>query len=196
MQRIVNDLCEALSSELEAFREEPVFLDEDRLQGGYLYNEALAEALCNSACMILVFTPTYFSRDHTYCAREYRAMEKLETERLDLLSDSAGGNRGLIIPIVFRGEDHLPAEIREQRKYYDFSDFLLCDDEIWRHPRYAVKIREIAEYICARCEELENVGPAFSECEDFALPSEEDARNWLHQATDTSIPFPGREEGR
>lgn len=95
-ERIINDLYETLSGELELLRDEQVFLDRERLRGGYFYNEALAEALCHSACMIVVFTPTYFSRNHTYCAREYKAMEELEKKRLRLLSGSVHKNRGLI----------------------------------------------------------------------------------------------------
>jgi hypothetical protein len=193
MRRIVSDLYEALSSELEAFRDEPVFIDEDRLQGGDFYNDTLAEALCSSVCMIVVFTPTYFSKNHTYCAREYKAMEELENERLDLLSGNV--SRGLIIPIVFRGEDYLPPEIRDQRQYYDFSDFLLCDEKICEHPNYSEKIREIVEYISARCVDLESLNRVFSECEEFTLPSEEDIQSWLTQVADSSIPFPGRQGG-
>ncbi len=47
-QRIINDLYEALSSEIELLTGKKVYLDETRLQGGFLYNEALAKALCGS----------------------------------------------------------------------------------------------------------------------------------------------------
>ena len=64
-ERIINDLTEALASELEAWLEEEMYVDRERLKGGDFYNEALAKALCESVCMIMIFTPTYFSADHT-----------------------------------------------------------------------------------------------------------------------------------
>ena len=77
-ERILTDLSTALSNELGLLRNEGVFVDRERLQGGMFYNEALARALCESACMVMIFTPTYFDTAHTFCAREYKAMEELE----------------------------------------------------------------------------------------------------------------------
>jgi hypothetical protein len=118
-ERIINDLSDALASELEAWLEQDVYVDRERLKGGEFYNEALAQALCESVCMILIFTPTYFSIDHTFCAREYKAMERLEEQRFQALGGRVDKRRGLIIPIVFRGEDYLPKEIKERRLYYN-----------------------------------------------------------------------------
>ena len=41
----------ALKAELEPFLDEEVFIDEDRLKPGFKYDEALAQAICQSACM-------------------------------------------------------------------------------------------------------------------------------------------------
>lgn len=41
-----------------------VLVDWERLQGGDFYNEALTLALCESVCMVVVFTPTYFDKEH------------------------------------------------------------------------------------------------------------------------------------
>lgn len=103
---------------------------------------------------------------------------------------------GLIIPIVFRGENYIPPEIKERRQYYDFSDFLLSDEAMWKHPKYALKIREIAEYICDRCNEFENLPDTFGECEAFELPTEDDVQEWLNAVVSADIPFPGREGER
>jgi TIR domain len=123
-ERIINDLYDALESELETWLDEKVYLDRERLKGGDFYNEALAKALCESVCMIMIFTPTYFSADHTFCTREYKAMEKLEEQRFQALGERVDKRRGLIIPIVFRGEDYLPKEIKDRRLYYNFDKFL------------------------------------------------------------------------
>jgi hypothetical protein len=154
-ERIINDLSEALSNELELLLDKEVYLDRERLKGGEFYNEALATALCESACMIVVFTPTYFDKEHTFCAREYKAMEKLEEVRFKTLGVRTNRTPGLIIPIIFRGEDCLPREIKESRQYYNFGDFLLSDVKIGKHPKYARKIQEIARYIYDHYKTLE-----------------------------------------
>ena len=128
-ERIINDLSDALASELELWLEQEVYVDRERLKGGDFYNEALATALCESVCMIMIFTPTYFSSDHTFCAREYKAMEKLEEQRFLAIGGQTDKKRGLIIPIVFRGEDSLPKEIKDRRLYYNFDKFSLSDIE-------------------------------------------------------------------
>jgi len=60
--------------------------------------------------MVLVFTPLYFDTKHHYCALEYQGMKDLEQQRLGKIEDFS--NKGLILPVVFRGEDCLPDEIK------------------------------------------------------------------------------------
>ena len=77
---LLKALQKHLGHELGLLLEEEVsqvFVDWRRLQGGYFFNATLAHALCQSVCMLVVYTPTYFSLVHPYCAREYRAMEAL-----------------------------------------------------------------------------------------------------------------------
>lgn len=66
MRSFVEDLYEAISSELEPLTDLPVYRDVLRLQGGDFYNQALARSLCESVCMLMVFTPTYFNAKNTY----------------------------------------------------------------------------------------------------------------------------------
>jgi hypothetical protein len=192
-ERIINDLTEALAGELELWLEQKIYVDRERLKGGDFYNEALATALCESVCMIVIFTPTYFSSDHTFCTREYKAMEKLEEQRFQVLAGRVDKKRGLIIPIVFRGEDYLPKEIKERRLYYNFEQFLMSDVEISRHPDYAPKIREIAEIIRKHYDALMKASSDPCQgCENFALPSEDEIKQWLETAQGATAPFPGR----
>jgi hypothetical protein len=114
------------------------------------FNENLARALCESVCLIVVFTPTYFSDTHTYCAREYKGMEMLETQRLNSLSVTADKEHGLIIPIVLRSEGDLPAEVRDRRQYHDFTKFQLWQRSSAKSKQYAAKIESIAQYIHQR----------------------------------------------
>ena len=70
----------ALKAYLEPWMEEEVYVDVDRLKAGFKYNEALAKAICQSVCMVVVYSPVYERR--SYCGREYEAMERLEIRRL------------------------------------------------------------------------------------------------------------------
>lgn len=178
-ERIVEDLYNALSNELGLNLNSPVYLDKERLQGGSFYNEALAKSLCRSVCMIVVFTPTYFSKENPYCSREYKAMERLEATRLSLLPTEDRQN-GLIIPIVFRGGKYLPSEISQRRQYYNFEQFLLSDAEMSRHPDYAAKIKQIGDYVTERFMTFSalNIDPC-TDCDNCLLPSEDEIKQWL-----------------
>ena len=88
---MIEDFFFTLSAELEFLVDKPPYLDRDRLKGGEFYNEALASNLCKSACLVVLYTPVYFSLDHMYCAREYRAMEQIELARQRLLRGFTDG---------------------------------------------------------------------------------------------------------
>src|SRR6185436_9660597 len=99
----------ALGAELEALMDEQIYVDEDRLKPGYKFNEKLASAICQSVCMIVVYSPRY--AQHDYCVREFEGMELLEQRRHQLLGTAADQGKGFIIPIVLRGGDP-PARIK------------------------------------------------------------------------------------
>ncbi len=192
-ERIINDLSSALSNELELFTNKEIYIDRQRLRGGDFYNEELARAICESVCMIVVFTPTYFDVQSPFCAREFKAMEKLEEARLKVVQKFTGKKCGFIIPIIFRGEKSLPDIIRDSRHYYNFGDFLLCDVELSKHPDYARKIKEIAETIFSIYELLIGLPEdSCAGCDTFALPSEEDVKHWLGSIRSAPPLFPGR----
>src|SRR5918911_24477 len=87
VERFVSALAETLSEEVEAYTKLPIFPDTEQAEGNEDIEETRARALCRSLCMVVVFTPIYFSRTNTYCAREFKAMEALEKERLSALPD-------------------------------------------------------------------------------------------------------------
>src|SRR5215510_8791933 len=74
VRTFIEELKKALKRHLDAYLDEGVYIDEERLRGGDLYNEKLAEAICQSVCMIVVYMPKY--ERHPYCLREYAAMEE------------------------------------------------------------------------------------------------------------------------
>ena len=53
LKRIAFELEEALSSELEAVTELPLYIDKT-IESGDLYNPILATALCESVCMVII----------------------------------------------------------------------------------------------------------------------------------------------
>jgi hypothetical protein len=196
LKRVTDYLYKALCSEIEALTSKQVAIDLERLKGGQFYNEQIASDLCKSACLIVVYSPTYFDHENTYCAREYLAMEDLEVERRKLFKDPDLRNYGVIIPIVFRGFDYLPEGIKSKRLCFDFKEFdeYETDRELGR--RYGKQIRMIADYVVKCCNTFEAVADDICVgCEEFDLPSEERVRPWLTELKSTRparAPFPGR----
>jgi hypothetical protein len=192
MKEFTTDFCAALRSELEPILHcSGVYLDHERNKGGDFYNHTLARSLYESATMVMVYTPTYFDAEHTYCAREYTAMVTLERDRLSRLRGIGRGNHGLIIPIVLRGSSHLPDDIRGWRHYYNFEGFQLGSRRLSRHPRFAPVIREIAGYICERYQELmELPEEIFQYGEQFSLPDEAAIAPFLNSTAGFKQPFP------
>jgi hypothetical protein len=191
--RFILDLTAALRNELTLLMDEDIYVDEERLKGGTFYNPAIASALCASVCMIVIYTPTYFSREHLYCAREYRAMERLELARLSKLTGQPGRETGLIIPIVLRGQDTLPEIIRSKRHYYPFDRFQLSTEELARNSQFEERIREIATMVRARRDALLPWADELThQCHSFLLPTEDEIRPWLDDIIPPMIPFPYR----
>ena len=188
MRSFVEDLYEAISNELEPLTDLPVYKDDLRLQGGDFYNQELARSLCESVCMLMVFTPTYFNVKNTYCTREYMAMKDLESKRIQLLD-----HHGLIIPIVLRGFNELPDEIKRQRQVIRFEQYALTEPKLSRDPRFHPEIKRVAEYIAARCRELKNIQ---IDCEEFQIPTHEQSEEAANILSGEIPPFPGRENKR
>ena len=191
-ERFIRELGIGLAAELELLRNEGVYVDYERLNGGQFIDTNLARAIYESACMVMIYHPTYFDPKHAYCAREYRAMCALEKDRLSLLTDGSDRTHGLIIPVVLRGTDTVPEELSNHRQYEDFSKFMLTDDELQKHPSYAPQIKRIAEYINSRCRALEEIDVS-PDVADFALPSEDSVRQWLSGVPLPRAKFPGSE---
>lgn len=188
-QSMVERFYHALKDELTVIMEleEPVYLDVQRLQGNGLPDPASGRALCESACMIVLYTPRYFKSKH--CALEYRAMQELEQSRCQLSQRSRNEKR-LIVPLVLRGSKTLPDEIRLNQQCF-FMD-KLSTNEI-----DTSIVMQLAEYINERYEDLVVLPTELSSnCKNFQLPSlhEQEVKSWLEGLYhDKSVrpPFPG-----
>jgi hypothetical protein len=159
-----------------------VYFDTERLQGGDFFSRELARQLCRSSCMILLFNPFYFDVDHPYCAREYKAMLHLERDRLAKLPRELQSS-GLIIPVIIRGEESLPNELKTQRQYFSLDQYLLQPADFQQRECLA-EIRKIANVVYHRYRLMSRFGADATDCSAFDFPSEDDIREWLHQIVD------------
>lgn len=189
-------VVDALKGQLELSAPLPVFLDENRLRGGQFYQEALAQQVCQSVCMVMLYWPTYFSLEHTFCSREYKLMERLERERLAMLPQSEHSN-GLIIVIALADFDQLPREITQKRLCYNFEPYMLARS-MASHPQFLVDMRNIRRYVAERCRVLGAIPPPdpCAGCPACQLPDLQIVLPWLQQVLHPGIPYPTREAGR
>lgn len=191
MKTFIEQLKDALKNYLDPYLDEEVYIDEERLQPGFHYNEELAKAICESICMIVVYSPKY--ERHSYCLREYQAMELIEKERMQLLGERAISGRGMIIPLIFRGEtEDLPPKIKKDIHYIDFSKFTLATSDLSSDPEYIKQFENIAKYIHKYFEIFKEVNvDVCCGCNSFRLPSEEEIEPWRKKPK-KPIKFPGR----
>jgi hypothetical protein len=168
----------------------PIFFDEDGLKVGDQFNEELAFQLCRSACMVMFFSPLHFDLLHPYCALEYQAMLRLEEQRLGpAVADLR--NKGLIFPVVFRGLEFLPQEIRSSRNYENFDNIVVESDFEQRDCQK--RLMEIARQIYLRYVALSNTGVFdTTDCQRFRFPEKMAIRGWLMQVSQIrSFSMPG-----
>ncbi len=196
VKSFLEELKKALGSYLEPYFEKEPYIDEEGLSPGSRFNERLAEAICRSVCMIVVYVPKYDR--HTYCLREYTAMEMLEERRLTLLGAEAARGCGLIIPIILRGEkDDLPEKIRDHIHFCDFSKFSTASPDISANQEYVEKINKIAKYIYEQFKKFEDAGvDTCTDCHTFELPDEQQIKPWRVKTTSPPTPFVLREGGQ
>jgi TIR domain-containing protein len=159
---------------------EELYIDEERLLPGYHYNEELARAICESVCMVVVYSPRYERQE--YCTREFEAMEQLEKRRGVLLGKAVDPAHGFIIPIILRGDDDIPERIKRYSHYANFSRFTLAMPDIIRNPVYVEEIRRIAKVIHEHYKTFQSAGAdACTLCSGFQLPTTSAVASWRPQ---------------
>lgn len=99
-----------------------VFVDKKRLKPSYFFDPDLANAICRSVCMIVVYNNGYFDKFNSFCAKEFLAMTELENQRLG--PEGPSRKKNLIIPIIIRRPEKIPDEIN-RRHPIDFTDFFI-----------------------------------------------------------------------
>jgi hypothetical protein len=142
--------------------------------------------------MVMIYTPTYFDMINTYCAREYKAMEILETKRHKMLGSVGNDKHGVIIPVVYRGWNYFPSPISRLRHSYQF-EFSVCGKSYLKRKEYQESIKKIAEYIYLRCNELNALDKdPCVDCGAFEIPAVEKISSWLPDLLPPKPSFPGR----
>jgi hypothetical protein len=185
-------IVEDLKAELELRVTHEVYRDAERMKGAEFYQETLASALCKSICMVVLYWPTYFSQEHTFCSREFRAMEELEKKRLQLLDDEAERQNGLIVIIALRDFGLIPGDIRERRLCKDFEGYTLKPN-MRRDPGFQQDVMQISKYIADRVRVFQGLETdAFTECDQFRLPPEADILPWVARLTRQAPRLPSR----
>jgi hypothetical protein len=154
------------------------------MRPGYIFDETIASALCQSLCMIAIYVPPY--EDRAYCLREYEAMERLEAARKARLNRPELRDKGMIIPVVFRGKpESLPSKITNRYHYYNLSKFAPRAQSLLGNKKYAEEIDEIAQSIAELYRAVVNTDLC-SDCDGFLLPDEAELKPWR----DTAPPQP------
>lgn len=180
-ETLVNGLYQSLSDELDYYvGQNRVYRDKrGGMAPGSFLTPNLSRALCESACLVVVYGPDYFSRNPTWCAQEFKGMLDLEAQRLKALPQSEHAN-GLLIIIVFRGKETLPAVFTNNRLVAFFDKYALYQPEIPRNPDLYPQIVTIAQYIADRFKALIKLNPdPCAICPGFSLPSEAQVLTWL-----------------
>ena len=182
------DFHSSLGRELPKWTSFPIFRDETRINGGDKLDPTLAHALCESACMVMIYTPSYFDRASTWCAREFMAMEFLESKRLKTIGRRID-THGLIIPLVYRGWEYFP-DIIKTRHSYNFESSVYGKSYM-DSKEYIDAVKKIAEYISLRCNELDFTNKdLYKDCSKFELPPADES--WLSDMLTLKQGFPLR----
>jgi TIR domain len=189
MKSFVNHVTEQLQSSLEPYLgDEAVYIDQEQLQPGDPYPVELAQAICNSACMIVIYSPIY--ERHAYCLREYKAMEEVARMRAQLLGDQSNASKRMIIPIMLRGTQGRMLRAMQQLTHIcDLSSYSTQMSDIRDHPDFIPEIERIALRISDLHAELEELDEeAATLCSTFELPPEEDVLPYLQRGRAKGFP--------
>jgi hypothetical protein len=167
MSKFKNDLIDALKCYLEPHfdTEKELFVDSEQLGGGDDLDQRIARAMCESVCMIVIYTPKYEA--HAYTRREFAAMQLIEAERrlwYPLPSH-------LTIPVIMtRHPLSLPPQITEPGMYVDFSRYTLASTDLKTNPDFLPDIERIVQRIASHYHYLKRCMPPEHDCSRFVLP--------------------------
>lgn len=167
MKRFKDDLVEAMKCYLEPHfdHENELFVDSEQLGGGDDIDAKIARAMCESVCMIVIYTPKYEA--HPYTRREFAAMQMIERERRGWYELPSH----LIIPVIMtRHPLNLPPQITGPGMYVDFSSYTLASGDLKTNPAYLPQIGMIVDRIAQHYHLLKSYTPPEHDCGRFVMP--------------------------
>lgn len=168
MQRFKATLADALRCYLEPYfdNEDELFVDTEQLGGGDDLDRKIALAMCESVCMVLIYTPKYEA--HAYTRREYAAMRLIEAERGKWYTLPSG----LILPVIMtQHPDRLPPQISESTFYVDFSRFTMATADLKSNPDFLPDIDKMVRRIVTHYLHQKKTMPPDHDCNQFVLPA-------------------------
>lgn len=192
-KKFIKELAEALDIATGQYLDgQKSYYDAARLQPGYQFNAALANALVASTCMIAILSPRYFGSD--YCYREYLGMQWIERQRRQATGNPPN-DKSLIIPLLFRGKkDDIPAELREHIHFqplpYGMSNLTLA---LKYDPNLAPIVEQLGLLIFEHYQSYAGDAArlAIDCCKDFSLPDCPPSGPWPNHRAKPQ-PFIGR----
>ena len=167
MNKFKDTLSEAIRCYLEPYldNEDELFIDTEHLGGGDDLDRRIARALCESVCMVVIYTPRYEANPYT--RREFAAMQQIELERSDWYPMPSR----LTIPVIMTMHpDKLPPQITGNSLYVDFSRFTMATSDMKSNPDFLPDIMKIVDRIVAHYQYQKKCTPAGHDCNQFVLP--------------------------
>jgi hypothetical protein len=171
----VGRLKEELQDRFAQFVTDPIVTDHD-FQTGANFNKAIAQKICESACLLVVYMPVYQRKP--FCLQEYTAMELLQAERYNALQQDLSAQYGMILPLVYTGEESkIPEWISKHINYKNISKFTIAD------PEAVFDQHDFREWLVKIANMVDSLYNAFQAsptdpcqtCGTYALPDEQHA---------------------
>jgi hypothetical protein len=171
----VTRLKEELEDRLGPFVPNVVVKTDHDFLTGADFNKAIAQWICRSACLLVVYMPVYQRK--TFCLQEYTAMERLEVERYKALQQDLSAQFGMIVPLVYTGEEHnIPTWISKKRNYKNIREHTVAG------PQNVFKQKDFKAWLGTIAQMIHNLQTTFDAspanpclaCNTYALPAGDD----------------------
>jgi TIR domain len=193
LERFVLALNDVLRRKLDGFVGQEVFFDRDGLKPGGAHQQDIANALCHSGCMFLVYVPAYGKND--YCLREFSFMEQMQAKRKAILGQNAPPDLNFIVPVSLVAPTAWPAELRPiSRTAADFSAFMVKTEMGQRSLSADIlsvqNVSRLVAHVRTCCALLETHAEVLKNsrcCDGQQLPP---AKTLSHWGAPTSVAFP------
>jgi hypothetical protein len=188
--KLIRHVVQAFSDHIEMYtHDHTVYFDEKRLVPGYQYDEKLAQAICRSACMVVIYWPAYLESD--YCKKEMQTMLDIEARRREQLD--LHGDR-LFIPVIIHGRfEDLPEQLTTGTQYLDYTaQATRPNANLGNNHKMSQQLYKTAKYIKDLCDKMKKQRTdIFGECSKFSFAESTASRAANIRRAPTQR-FPGR----